>query len=300
MLLCNRIIHRTVVSLTTLALALMACDRGGETTPAQASSPSEPLPPPLPQPARITVAGSTAMLPLLEEAARKYRERFPNVTIRLEGGGSRRGLQQVASGDIDLAASDVIPIGAQLSGLVDHKIGGVGIGLMSASGPHSEAVQNISQAQVRRIFSGQVRSWRALGGGNQPLRVIHRDAESGMRFAFATLALGTDRISARFTEYPSASAVRDALIETPGTFAYLPFSYRDERLKVFEYEGAALTEENLVARRYPLWVYLHVYSRGPARPEPQQFLSFLLEPSIQNEVLPRLGYMSLSTVQRML
>src|SRR6185369_8955605 len=67
--------------------------------------------PDAPAPATITIAGSTALIPLLDEAAKRYMKDHPNVTVRISGGGSRVGLSKVAAGEVTFGASDVFATG---------------------------------------------------------------------------------------------------------------------------------------------------------------------------------------------
>ena len=50
----------------------------------------------------ITGSGSSALLPLAKDAADKFKELHPEVSITLNGGGSGTGLKQVADGSVDI------------------------------------------------------------------------------------------------------------------------------------------------------------------------------------------------------
>ena len=74
----------------------------------------------------ITGSGSSALLPLAKDAADKFKELHPEVSITLNGGGSGTGLKQVADGSVDIGNSDVAADTkldkAVADGLVDHKV----------------------------------------------------------------------------------------------------------------------------------------------------------------------------------
>ena len=55
----------------------------------------------------ITGSGSSALLPLAKDAAEKFKETNPDVSVTLNAGGSGTGLKQVADGSVDIGNSDV-------------------------------------------------------------------------------------------------------------------------------------------------------------------------------------------------
>ena len=55
----------------------------------------------------ITGSGSSALLPLAQNAADAFKELHPDVSITLNGGGSGTGLKQVSDGSVDIGNSDV-------------------------------------------------------------------------------------------------------------------------------------------------------------------------------------------------
>ena len=81
------------------------------------------------------MAGSTALLPLAEEAGKKFMEKNSKVSIQVQGGGSGTGINQVASGAVQIGNSDV-PSGDKIKDaekakeLVDNKVAGIAFALV--------------------------------------------------------------------------------------------------------------------------------------------------------------------------
>ena len=74
----------------------------------------------------ITGSGSSALLPLVKDAAEKFKEKNKDVSISLNAGGSGTGLKQVSDGSVDMGNSDV-PAESKLdkdkaAQLEDHKV----------------------------------------------------------------------------------------------------------------------------------------------------------------------------------
>ncbi|MCZ0755591.1 extracellular solute-binding protein, partial [Anoxybacillus sp. J5B_2022] len=83
----------------------------------------------------ITLAGSTALQPLAEEAANEFMQTYPDVSITVQGGGSGTGVNQVAAGAVQIGNSDVpsaekIEDKAKAGELVDNKVAGIAFALV--------------------------------------------------------------------------------------------------------------------------------------------------------------------------
>ena len=55
----------------------------------------------------ITVSGSSALLPLMEQSIEKFNDKYPEVEISAQAGGSGTGLTQVSDGTVNIGNSDV-------------------------------------------------------------------------------------------------------------------------------------------------------------------------------------------------
>ena len=56
---------------------------------------------------QVTVGGSTALKPLVEQISLDYMKKYPEDIIMVQGGGSGVGLAQVAAGSFQIGNSDI-------------------------------------------------------------------------------------------------------------------------------------------------------------------------------------------------
>ena len=110
----------------------------------------------------IAAAGSTALQPLAEEAGKKFMEKNSKVSIQVQGGGSGTGINQVASGAVqignsDVPAADKIKDAEKAKELVDNKVAGIAFALVVNK---DVKVDNLTVKQVQDIFTGKVTNWK--------------------------------------------------------------------------------------------------------------------------------------------
>jgi phosphate transport system substrate-binding protein len=238
---------------------------------------------------RISLAGSTALVPLVTEAANRYMRKHPGVVIEVSAGGSIAGLEKLQRGTVTIGTSDVFTTDPNQRGFVDHRIAVVGFATMANRGDYNASLTSLSNAALRGIFTGKVKDWSEVGGGPQPLVMVNRVRASGTRAAFAAIVLGGDKFGPAI-EQESSSKVQAMLLEMKGAISYLALSYRHDALITFAYEGVQPTTENITAGTYPVWSYEHLYTSGPATEDVEGFIRYVESDEIQNDVVPRLGF----------
>lgn len=244
----------------------------------------------------ITAVGSTALQPLVEQAANQYMATNPEVKIVVQGGGSGTGLTQVVQGAAELGNSDIFAeekSGIDASQLVDHQICVVGMAAAVNPGVH---VDNLTRQQLVDIFTGKTTNWQEVGGPDQKIVLINRTKASGTRATFKKYALGGAE-EASGIEEDASGTVRKIIKETPGAIGYLALSYLDGSVKAVSLDGVTPTKDNIVAGKYPVWAYEHVYTKGNPSGAVEAFLNYLLTDDVQKTIVPQLGYIPATEMQ---
>lgn len=238
----------------------------------------------------VSAAGSTALLPLVKEAATEYQQQHADVKINVSGGGSRVGLTQAASRSIDIGNSDIIAPGSM--DLVDHRVAVVGFAIIA----HPEVgTDRLSAKQIRDIFAGRVRNWKQVGGADQNIVVINRPRSSGTRAVFTQTIMGMSKINESGLTEDSSGTVLTTVKSTPGAISYIAFSYvRDAGVTKIKVNGVPPTDENVRSGKYPIWSYEHMYTRGRANREAESFIAFIAG---NRQLISKLGYISVSDMR---
>ena len=237
----------------------------------------------------ITAVGSTAIQPLAEQAATQFMAKNPNVKIVVQGGGSGTGLTQVSQGAADIGNSDIFADekdGIDAAQLVDHQVAVVG---MAAVVNPAITIDNLTKQQLVDIFTGKTTNWSSVGGPDQKIVLVNRPKASGTRATFKKYALGGAEEAAGIEE-DSSGTVRKIISETPGAIGYLALSYLDNSIKTVNLDGVAPTKDNIVTGKYPVWAYMHSYTKGEPTGAVKAFLEYMMTDDVQKTIVPELGY----------
>ncbi|WP_304677253.1 phosphate ABC transporter substrate-binding protein [uncultured Lactobacillus sp.] len=246
---------------------------------------------------KITVVGSSAMQLLAEQAGNDYRLSHPDSNIVVQGGGSGTGLSQVQAGAVEIGTSDVFAEtqkGIDPKKLQNYLVAVVGIVPIVNK---SAGVSNLSKQQLSDIFTGKITNWKQVGGKNQTITVINRSKGSGTRGTFEGLILnGKKPIQAQ--EQDSNGTVRKIVSSTPGTISYISFPYaNDENIQKLSIDGVKPTNKNVETNHWQLWSYEHMYTKGKPSKNVQKFIDYMLGSKVQNDLVPKLGYISIDKMQ---
>ena len=120
----------------------------------------------------ITAAGSSALKPLVDDAADMFIEKYPDVSITIDAGGSGEGLKQVSEGTVNIGNSDVEASAkldeAQAKELVDHQVCVVTMAPIVNNDVKEGGVEDLTKQQLIDIFTGKTVSYRiTCNNGNQ-------------------------------------------------------------------------------------------------------------------------------------
>ena len=197
----------------------------------------------------IKLAGSTSMEKLCEAMAESFMERNPGVTVTVEYTGSGAGLESLAAGSVDIGnASRGLKDEETASGAVENIVAIDGIAVITNK---SCSIKDVTSKNLAKIYSGEITDWAELGGKEQPIIVIGREAGSGTRDAFEELLEVKDGC-VYAQELDSTGAVLAKVATTPGAIGYVSLDVVDDTVSGLKIDGVEPTEEEILAGNYML------------------------------------------------
>ena len=195
----------------------------------------------------ISMVGSTSMEKLANALSEAFMEKYPDVTVTAEFVGSGAGIEAVTNGTADIGnSSRSLKDEEKAAGVVENVVAIDGIAV--CVDPANE-VADLTKEQLTNIYNGTVTNWKEVGGADEPIIVIGREAGSGTRGAFEELVDLKDACKYA-NELDSTGAVIAKVASTPGAIGYASLDALDDSVKALSLEGVEATAENIKAGNY--------------------------------------------------
>ena len=197
----------------------------------------------------LTLAGSTSMEKLCEAMSESFMQANPGVTVTVEYTGSGAGLESLAAGSVD--------IGNASRGLKDEEVAGgsvenvVAIDGIAVITDKENTVTDITSEDLAKVYTGEVTNWSEIGGSDQPIVAIGREAGSGTRDAFEELLEVKDACKYA-QELDSTGAVLAKVAATPGAIGYVSLDVVNDTVIGVKIDGVEPTEQEILAGNYLL------------------------------------------------
>jgi phosphate transport system substrate-binding protein len=267
---------------------------------------------------KVSIGGSTTVLPIVAEAIKEYRLLYPGREFVLGGGGSGNGIKAAAVGAVEIGMSSrALKQKEKAGGLVPVTIGYDGIVLVvHARNP----LQGITSPQVAAIYSGAITNWKELGGANAPIKVISTNERHGTFDGFrehfhlearpegqegggkylSFKKIGGEFGSVKALALDGNEAVLAAMMTKPNAIAYTSLGAALRVLaagrapvKMLDLDGRSPSVAAVLDGTWPVIRPLLVLTLGSPQGEAKAFINFLTSSGGQ-QIVERVGYIPLA------
>ena len=228
----------------------------------------------------LRIAGGTAHIPVMKEAAKRIMTFNDDIQIIIAGGGSGVGIKQVGEGLVDIGNSGRKPTDKEINKyqlkMFKWAIDGVGVVVNPGN-----KVKALSKAQLVDIFSGKINNWKSIGGVDKAINVYTRDKASGTRAVFWKKALDKGKITAKANFVVSNGAMKSAISSDPYAIGYVSVGYIDESVAPVALGGVVPTLENVKQGKYQIARGLYSNTKGEPSGLTKKFIDFIFSPEGQ-------------------
>ncbi|MRN56186.1 phosphate ABC transporter substrate-binding protein [Paenibacillus monticola] len=252
---------------------------------------------------KITVNGSTALLPLTLQAAKEFQKLHPKVKIAASGKGSVTGPQAVKKGIADIGACDWdasmdVPGFKAFDGQVANKVAVIPFATIVNK---NVAVDNLTTEQLQGIFSGKTTNWKEVGGADADIVVITRAFGSGTRVNYQAKALAGGDItkkSKNYKETGSSGDMKTAVATTPNSIGYIDLVYvSGGDIKAVKFNGVAASTDNVINGSYKIWAYGYYMTKGQPTGVTKQFIDYVQSKKFQQGSLKKLKFIPIAAMK---
>lgn len=231
--------------------------------------------------AKVQLAGSTTIQPHAELLAKSFQANNSRIKVFVQGGGSSAGVTAVGTGTADIGMSSANLTASQLSLYPTLKpipiaVDGIAI-IVNPQNP----VNNLTLNQVRDIFSGSISNWNQVGGPNQKINLVNREAGSGTRDMIQKIVLNGSRFSSSGITQSATGAVRSYIAGDPNAIGYISFAEVDNSVKTPGISGVIPTYNAIANGTYPIQRTLLLVTNGDPTGNAKAFIDFTLSPAGQ-------------------
>lgn len=242
---------------------------------------------------RITITGSTTVLPVAQRAAEVFMDIHEEVSISVRGGGSGVGIAALIDGRADIAnASRPIKTKeiklARERGInpVSHVIAKDGIAVVVHP---DNPVDELTLEHLKKIYTGEIENWKDLGGPSKTIVVISRDFSSGTFEVFKELVLEGEKVKNGALMLASNKAVATTVTTAPYAIGYIGLGYLSDDVKPLKIDDVMPSEETVKAGDYKLARPLFMYTNGTPSGVIENFFNFIFSEQGQN-IAREVGY----------
>ncbi len=240
------------------------------------------------QKGEVDIAGGTAHIPVMQEAAKRIMTLNPDIRITVAGGGSGVGVKQVGEGLVEigntgrpLKAEEVEKYGLKT---FPFAIDGVAVVVHP-----SNAVAELTFAQVADIYAGKITNWKEVGGADAKINLYVREDGSGTREVFTDKAIKGGEVAASVNVVNSNGAMKTAVAKDKNAIGYVGIGHIDESVKAPKLEGMAATQENAANGSYTVVRDLFMNTKGDPQGLTALFIDYIYSPE-GAEIIADCGY----------
>lgn len=189
----------------------------------------------------VTTDGSTSMQKVIGGLGEAFQSET-GISFTYNPTGSGSGIQAVSEGRCDIGLSSrELKEEEKNSGLVGTVLAYDGIALIVNT---ENTVVDLTLEQIAKIYTGEIKNWSEIGGNDQEIVLIGREAGSGTRDGFEAITDTEDKCVYR-QQLTSTGDVITAVSQNPGAIGYASVASIKDTVKVVRVDGVTPSEETI-------------------------------------------------------
>ena len=197
----------------------------------------------------VSTDGSTSMQKVIGALGEYFTNENPDVNFTYNPTGSGSGITAVLEGRCDIGLSSrALKDEEKAEGLVETVLAYDGIAIIVNP---DNPLTDIDLDTLAKIYKGEITNWKDVGGSDEEIVVIGREAGSGTRDGFESITDTKDACVYR-QELTSTGDVITAVSQNPAAIGYASLASVKDTVKALSVGGVVPTEETVKDGTYPV------------------------------------------------
>ncbi len=209
---------------------------------------------------KLTLNGSTSMAKVCQALGEAFQAKYPGVTVEKSGTGSGDAAKAVSAGtaligDLSRNMKDEEKPG-------DYEIVQIAIDGIAIAVNKDNKVSSLTSDQISKIFTGEITNWKAVGGADQKITVLGREAASGTRDGFESI-FKVAKKTKYAAELSSTGEVVTKVGSDKGAIGYVSLDSVNDTIQAVSIDGVKASEENIINKTYKAQrPFIEIYKKG--------------------------------------
>ncbi|EOX4465966.1 phosphate ABC transporter substrate-binding protein [Vibrio alginolyticus] len=230
----------------------------------------------------INISGSTSVARVMDVLAEEYNKTHPDDYVAVLGIGSSAGITMVNKGVAEIGMSSRYLTESEKG--EDLNVYPIAYDGLAVVVNRTNSVENLSQQQLFDIYKGKIKNWKEVGGADQPIAVVTREASSGSRYSFESLLGLTKIVNDRLVSdispnnlvVNSNSMVKTIVNHNTRAIGFISVGSVDRSIKAIQLDGIDPTSTNISNHKYKLArPFLVLYKVDKISDAGKGFIAFL-------------------------
>ena len=189
----------------------------------------------------VATDGSTSMNKVIGALGEAF-EADTGITVTYNATGSGAGIQAVQEGRCDIGlASRNLKDEEKANGLEGTILAYDGIAIIVNP---NNPVSDLNVETIAKIYTGEIKNWKEIGGNDADIVLIGREAGSGTRDGFESITDTKDKCKYR-QELTSTGDVITTVASNPGAIGYASLASVKDTVKAITVDGVVASEETI-------------------------------------------------------
>lgn len=239
----------------------------------------------------LKISGSTTLQPIVQAAADKLVGMNSGLSITVSGGGSGTGIKDATAGTVNIGMSSRELTTDEMKSLKVYPVANDGIAIIVNPG---NPVKDLTKDQAAKIFLGEIKNWKDVGGNDAPIVVMTRETGSGTRATLEEMILEKKSVVERATPFASSTLIKQAVAKDKNAIGFDSIGFVDSTVKALSLDGKSATSATVISGSYGMGRQLFCLTNGNATGLSAIFIDYLKTQDCQDNIVVKEGYVKLS------